>query len=97
MRLRFTQRSLDNLATIADYLSARDSAAARRVRAAIYRTLRLLISFPQLGRRQTVEGVRKIVTRRYGYILYYLLDEHADEIVILSVIHPAQAREHTDI
>ena len=55
------------------------------------------MSFPQLGRRQTVEGVRKIVARRYGYIVYYLLDEHADEIVILSGIDPSQAREHTDI
>lgn len=97
MKLRFTQRSLDNLANIADYLSARDPAAAKHVRAAIYSTLRLLISFPQLGRRQAIKNVRKIVTRRYGYIVYYLIDDQADAVVILSVKHPAQAREYSDI
>lgn len=96
MKLRFTQRSLDDLTTIADYLSACDPAAASRVRVAIYGTLRLLISFPRLGRRQAVEGVRKVVTRRYGYIVYYLVDEEADAVVILGVKHPAQAREYSD-
>ena len=82
MKLRFTQRSLDNLSNIADYLSARDPAAAKRVRAAIYGTLRLLIAFPKLGRKQAVENVRKVLTHRYRYIVYYLIDEQADAVVI---------------
>jgi plasmid stabilization system protein ParE len=96
MKLRFTPRALDDLANIADFIGAHDPAAAKRVRAAIYGTLRLLISFPQLGRMQAVENVHKIVTRRYGYIVYYLIDERADAVVILNVKHPAQAREYSD-
>ena len=43
-----------------------------------------------------MKGVRKFVTRPYAYIVYYLIDESADEIVILNVKHPARRREHED-
>jgi toxin ParE1/3/4 len=88
MKLRFTLRAAENLADIADYIHARNPSAARRVRA--------VILFPHVGRSQQVEGVRKVVTRRFGYLIYYTIDESTDEIVILSVKHPAQKREHSD-
>jgi len=40
--------------------------------------------------------VRKLVTRKYTYLVYYTVDEAAQEIVILNVKHPAQGREHSD-
>jgi toxin ParE1/3/4 len=64
MKLRFTPRATANLIEIADYLHARNPAAARCVRIAIYDSLQTLILFPQIGRRQKTEGVRKLVTRR---------------------------------
>jgi plasmid stabilization system protein ParE len=67
MKLRFTPRAIANLVEIADYIHARDPAAARRVRAAIYESLQNLILFPQVGRKQNVEGIRKFVTRKYPY------------------------------
>jgi toxin ParE1/3/4 len=97
MKLRFTRRAIANLIEIADHIRARNPAAARRVRAAIYESLQLLILFPHIGRRQKTEGVRKLVTRKYPYLVYYTIDEAADEIVILSVKHPAQRREHQDV
>jgi toxin ParE1/3/4 len=66
------------------------------VRGTIYATFQLLISFPNLGRRQAVEGVRKVVTRRYSYLIYYRVDETVDELVVLGVRHPAQGREYSD-
>jgi hypothetical protein len=36
------------------------------VRASILRSLQNLILFPQVGRAQSVEGVRKLVTRKYS-------------------------------
>jgi hypothetical protein len=36
------------------------------------------------------------VTRRYAYLVYYTVDEAAEEIVILNVKHPARRREHED-
>jgi toxin ParE1/3/4 len=96
MKLRFTPRATENLTAIADHIRADSPEAAQRVRAAIYESLRDLILFPLVGRRQEVEGVRKVVTRKYRYLVYYTVDAELEEIVILSVKHPAQQREHSD-
>ncbi len=66
------------------------------MRSAILESLQNLTLFPYLGRRQKVEGVRKLVTRRYPYLVYYTVDDGAEEIIILSIQHPAQEREHSD-
>lgn len=96
MKLRFTPRAIANLIEIADYIREHNPQAARRVRAAIYESLQNLILFPHVGRRQKAESVRKLVTRKYPYLVYYTVDEAADEIVILNVKHPARRREHED-
>jgi toxin ParE1/3/4 len=96
MKLRFTRRAAENLAAAADYIRARDPAAALKVRAAILESLQNIVLFPQVGRPQQTEGVRKFVTRKYAYLIYYMIDEAAEEIVILSIKHPAQEREHGD-
>jgi plasmid stabilization system protein ParE len=62
--------------------------------AAILESLRHLGLFPQIGRRQRVADVRKLVTRRYPYLVYYTVDE---EIVILIIQHPARERTHSDM
>ena len=76
MKLRFTPRATANLLEIADYLNARNPAAAQRVRAAIYDSLQNLILFPHIGRKQKVEGVRKLVTRKYAYLVYYTVERN---------------------
>ena len=97
MRLRFTPRATQDLAAIGDYVRSKNPAAAVRVRAAILETLRMLGRFPRAGRAQTVEGVRKIVTRRYAYIIYYSVDDAAREIIIDTIQHPSRARAYRDL
>jgi toxin ParE1/3/4 len=96
MKLRFTRRAARNLADIGDYLRERNPEAAVRVRAAITKSLQNLVLFPHAGRRQEAEGVRKIVTRRYPYLIYYRIDEVAGEIMIVAIRHSARTREHSD-
>jgi len=36
------------------------------------------------------------VTRHYPYLVYYTLDKAADEVVVLTIQHPARKREHSD-
>ena len=62
----------------------------------IYDGLQNLILFPRVGRRQNVPGVRRIVTRKYSYLVYYMIDDEADEVVILNIKHPASKREYSD-
>jgi plasmid stabilization system protein ParE len=92
MKLRFTRRAVDNIAELADYIRARNLEAAEAVRTAIYDSLANLLLFPNVGRQQTTEGVRKLVTRKYSYLIYYTVDEVAEEIVVLSVSQCARAR-----
>ena len=96
MKLRFTLRAVADITGIGDYIRERNPAASQRVRAAIYESLQDLILFPRVGRLQQTEAVRKLVTRKYAYLVYYTVDDVAEEIVILSVKHPAQRREHED-
>jgi plasmid stabilization system protein ParE len=96
MKLRFTHRAVENIAAIADYIRERNPAASQRVRAAIYESLQDLVLFPYIGRAQQTKGVRKFVTRKYPYLVYYTVDEPAGEIVVLNVKHPAQRREHEE-
>ena len=97
MRLRFTPRATRDLAKIAEYLRTRNPSAALAVRDAILRSLQNLTLFPAIGRPQNVEGVRKLMTPKYRYLVYYMIDEEAEEIVILTVQHSARSREYRDI
>jgi toxin ParE1/3/4 len=90
MKLRFTAYAIADLIKISDRIRAHNPAASRRVRAVIYDSLQNLILFPQVGRKQKVEGVRKFATRKYAYLVYYTVDE------VLNVKHPARWREHED-
>jgi toxin ParE1/3/4 len=69
MKLHFTPRAAQDLANIGDYIRERNPQAALRVRAAILESLQNLVLFPQVGRQQKVEGVRKLVTRHYPYLV----------------------------
>jgi toxin ParE1/3/4 len=66
------------------------------VRKSIDESLQYLAAFPRVGRAQTTAGVRKLVTRKYLYLVYYSLDFAADEVVVLSIRHPARKRPHDD-
>ncbi|MGQ0742113.1 MAG: type II toxin-antitoxin system RelE/ParE family toxin [Alphaproteobacteria bacterium] len=90
MKLRFTLQAVRDITSIADYIRADNPRAAQRVRDTILETLALAASFPGMGRRQSVEGVRKLVTRRYPYVIYYSVDEAAGQVVVLAVQHTAR-------
>jgi toxin ParE1/3/4 len=97
MRLRFTPRATCDLGEIAEYLHSRDPSAAPAVRDAILRSLQNLTFFPAIGRPQNVEGVRKLVTSKYRYLVYYMIGEGGEEVVILTIQHPARSREYQDV
>jgi plasmid stabilization system protein ParE len=96
MKLRLTEKSVRDLTNIAEYIRGHNPQAAHRVRATILESLQMLTVFPRIGRRQTRDNVRKLVTRRYPYLIYYLVDDTLDEIVILTIQHPARERPHSD-
>jgi len=96
VKLRYSPRATSDLEAIAGYLKARSPQGAVRVRDAILATLRDIATFPRLGRRQTVDTVRKVAVRKYPYLIYYSVDLDADEIAVLTIQHNARERQHTD-
>jgi toxin ParE1/3/4 len=68
VKLRFTPRATRDFAELAEYLRTRNPASALAVRDAILRALHNLTLFPVIGRPQNVEGVRKLVTPKYGTV-----------------------------
>jgi plasmid stabilization system protein ParE len=96
MKLRFTPRATEDIIEIGSYFSERNTDAGHRVRGAIYEGLQTLLLFPHAGRPQKLGQVRKFVTPRYNYLIYYVTEDSVDEIVVLNVKHPARAREHQD-
>ena len=97
MKLRFTPRTVADLEAIADGLTPKSPRVAGRVRAAILKTLENLAIFPRMGRRQTTVGVRKIGVRKYPYLIFYAIDEQAQEIAILTIRHAARRPEFKDL
>jgi len=97
MKLRFTPRAAQDLIEIADYIRGRNPSAAVKLRDEILARLQTLILFPEIGRRQNIEGVQKLATRRYPYLIYYTLDRDADEIIVLTIRHAARRREYRDV
>ena len=94
MKLRFTPRARDDLVEIADFLRERNPRAALQVRAAILNSLQMIARYPSAGRLQTTARIRKLVVRRYPYLVYYTLRDQ--EIIVLSVKHAARRREYDD-
>ena len=96
MRVTYSPRAVADLDIIAAHLVPRSPQGAQRVRADIIETVKHLARHPRLGRQQTTEGVRKIVTRKYAYRIYYVIEELAGEIVIVTIRHGSQRSEFTD-
>ena len=97
MRLHFTPHAVRDLTELADYIRAENPAAAGRARDAIYQILRNLLLFPKVGRQQMTQGVRRVVVRKYPYLIYYTLGEADDEIIILNIKHSSRERPHGDL
>ena len=96
MRIRFTPRATSDLAVIADYVRAPQSDRRATRSSAILAFLETVRSFPKSGRAQTTPGVRKLVTRKYRYLVYYSVEDRREEVVVLTIQHPARERAFED-
>lgn len=96
MKLRFAPQATQDLIEIAEYIRVKNPGAAERVRASILESLQVLSQFPEIGRRQSIDRVRKLVTRKFGYLVYYSIQPKSDEIAILAIRHPSRERPFAD-
>lgn len=94
MILRVTPQARHHLNGIASYLSERNPAAARRVRADLRKAFEFLRHFPRGGRDGVLAGTREILVPGFPYIVVYRID--LDTVRVLGIYHGAQLRPGQD-
>ena len=88
--IRYLPTAVRQLDEILAYIDARNGPAARRVAAAIRRSIERLGDFPYSSRPSEVPGVRELPIVRFPYIVFYAVDEEAGEVHVLRVRHTSQ-------
>ena len=81
------QRDIDGIYA---YYDERSERAADRIVAVIIRAMRGLGRFPFLGKPGHYPGTREHITARYGYRIVYEVQEDAQVINIVRVLHGAR-------
>jgi addiction module RelE/StbE family toxin len=93
-RLRYRPKAVEQLDAIFTYIATRNRPAAHRVMGAIKRRIEQLADFPYSSRPSEVPGIRELPIARYPYIVFYAVDDRAQEIHILRVRHTSQDPSH---
>jgi toxin ParE1/3/4 len=90
LRLIWNPQAYDDRAAIMDYIAEDSPAAALDVDEAIEHQADSLVQHPEIGRRGRVRGTRELVIVRTPYIAVYVVDDEAEIIEIVRVLHGAQ-------
>ena len=87
-RVSYSQRALDDLVRLSDFLLATDPAAAVATAAVIEEAVDILRRHPLIGR-PAEAGLRELVISRgkTGYVALYRHDEQADAVRVLAIRH----------
>jgi toxin ParE1/3/4 len=97
VRLRYTERAIADLEAIQAYIASDNPSAAVRVGTRIKSAVELLENLPELGRPGRFAGTRVLVVARTPYVVYYAVERHLGEVVILHIRHsrrrPPKRRE----
>jgi toxin ParE1/3/4 len=92
MRVRWSETALAEIEDIFSYIYDRNRSAAAAVVERIEGLTALLGEFPFVGHLTDEENVRVLSVVRYPFLIFYAVDDLANEIVILHVRHTAQQR-----
>jgi addiction module RelE/StbE family toxin len=85
MRIRWTNKALDNLDQAIEYIATNNPATAQKVAQSIQESIELLEDQPGIGRPGRVSGTRELVLTGLPYIVPYI--EKNDTIIILRILH----------
>ena len=90
MNIRYSRRALSQLASMHEYLRARNSAAADKVTASIRSTIARLKEMPLLGKRTDEVDVHVIIEPEYLYRVFYTVADQ--EVFVVRILHARQTR-----
>ena len=87
MNLIISPRAFRDIEEIRDYLHERNPQAAKKVAELIQGAIDRIIQFPETGQDQTDAGVKRVVERRFGYLIYYRYSERKALIEVITIRH----------
>jgi toxin ParE1/3/4 len=87
MKLIISPRAFRDIEEIRDYLHERNPQAAKTVAALFEAAIDRIIQFPDAGQDQTDPGVKRIVERQFGYLIYYRYSESKILVEIVTIRH----------
>jgi plasmid stabilization system protein ParE len=87
MKLIVSPRAFRDTEQIKDYLRERSPQAALRIANAIDKTIDRIVAFPDSGQDQTETGVKRVVERRYGHLIFYRYSDDLKLIEIITIRH----------
>ncbi len=90
MNVRWSETALAEIESIFAYIHERNRTAASAVVKRIEDLIALLAEFPLMGHLADEDGVRVLPVVRYPFLIFYAINQTAQEIVILHVRHGAQ-------
>jgi toxin ParE1/3/4 len=90
MNVRFSNRSVLQLAAIRDSIKLQSPRSAELVRLRILATIERLQSLPEMGHIERKNGTRELRVDGLPYIIVYRVD--LNDLVILGIFHGAQDR-----
>jgi len=94
VKVRYRPTALAQIDAIFNYIASHSPAAADKVVRTIKKSIERLADFPYSARPSKVPGIRELPIVRYPYIVFYAVDEHAQEVHILRVRHTSQDPAH---
>jgi toxin ParE1/3/4 len=94
VKIRYTRKALAQLDQIYSFIEAHNPRAAKSVNIRIKRAIGRLAGFPYSCRETDRPGIRVLPIVRYPYLVFYIVDEAAQEVQILRVRHSAQDPAH---
>jgi toxin ParE1/3/4 len=90
VKVRYRRKALAQIELIFSYIEEQDADAALRVKHAIKTSIDRLGLFPYSARPSAIIGIRELPIRRFPYIVFYTVDDAAQEVQILRVRHTSQ-------
>lgn len=90
MQTFWLRRARVDLRGLFDCLLERNPNAARRIAAVIENQVQEPADHPGIGRPGRVAGTRELVVINTPYIVAYTVDQRADTVVVLRVLHGAR-------
>lgn len=90
MRLRYSRRASNDLASIHEFLSARSPRAALSVMTSIYAALEFIRRHPDASELTSIRGVRGKIVHKYRFKIFYRVIREDDLIEIVHVRHTSR-------